>query len=460
MISEDVEIAVVGAGLAGIATAYYLCLQRRAPWLVIVDPRPPMSLTSAQSGENYRNWWPHRTMAAFSNRSIDLMERIARESGNVLAMTRRGYALATRKADIDTLIDQLHDGFPTAGPDSIRVHERGSSGSYRPALSADWQSAPDGVDVLRDRALIRQAFPSFDPAVANVLHIRRAGDISGQQLGEYMLERIRARGGSLLSARVRAIEPGSRFTLVLAGADGGGRIRADRLVNAAGPFAQEIAAMLGLELPVSNVLQQKIAFEDRAGSIPRRMPFAIDLDERSLDWTHEERTLLAEDPETAWLAGVLPGGIHCRPVGGDRGRWVKLGWAYNRAAAQPREGPHEDPELDSRFPEIVLRGAAGLNPALKGIYGTLPRGFSHYGGYYTMTPENWPLIGPMATDGAFVVGALSGFGTMAACAAGELGAAWIAEQGLPDYAPHLGLARYRDKALMAELEGAASRGVL
>lgn len=50
-----------------------------------------MALTSAQSGENYRNWWPHPTMVAFTNRSIDLMEEIAKDSGNnIINMNRRG----------------------------------------------------------------------------------------------------------------------------------------------------------------------------------------------------------------------------------------------------------------------------------------------------------------------------------------------------------------------------------
>jgi glycine/D-amino acid oxidase-like deaminating enzyme len=76
---------------------------------------------------------------------------------------------------------------------------------------------------------------------------------------------------------------------------------------------------------------------------------------------------------------------------------------------------------------------------------------SHYGGYYTMTRENWPLIGPMRTPGAFVAGALSGFGTMAACAAGSLCAAWILGQPRPGFARALGLERHGDRALMQSL---------
>ena len=66
----------------------------------------------------------------------------------------------------------------------------------------------------------------------------------------------------------------------------------------------------------------------------------------------------------------------------------------------------------------------------------------------------------MEVDGAFVVGALSGFGTMAACAAGALCANWVAGDEIPAYASDLSLARYHDQALMDALKNADSRGVL
>ena len=76
-----------------------------------------------------------------------------------------------------------------------------------------------------------------------------------------------------------------------------------------------------------------------------------------------------------------------------------------------------------------------------------------------MTDENWPLIGPMGPEGAFMNCALSGFGTMAACAGGELCAAWTAGASLPGYARELSLRRYEDADLMARLSN-SSRGVL
>ena len=77
-----------------------------------------------------------------------------------------------------------------------------------------------------------------------------------------------------------------------------------------------------------------------------------------------------------------------------------------------------------------------------------------------MTRENWPLIGPLGVDGAFVTGALSGFGSMSACAAGALCASWIAGTELPSYASQLSLARYDDKGLMADIENSGHNGIL
>ena len=458
--ANDVEILVVGAGIVGIATAYYLCIKYKKASVLLVDSRQPMSFTSAQSGDNYRNWWPHPTMTAFTNHSIDLMERIASSTSNVMNMTRRGYLLATRSKDIGDLVAELHVGYKDSAADSIRIHDAASSTTYIPPDSDDWESAPTGVDVLSSQKLIRQTFPSLSKEVANVIHIRRGGDISGQQLGQYMLEKIRAAGGKRVAASVRSIDIDQGFLVEVEGSGGVERVTADVLVNAAGPFARTLAAAIGVELPVENIYQQKIAFEDKKKAIPRQQPFSIDLDEIEFDWADEEHALLSEDAETAWLTEQLPGGAHCRPEGGDNSCWVKLGWAFNRDVSEPQQDLANEPRMHPQYPEIVMRAAARLNPSLKTYNEDFPTRFSHYGGYYPMTRENWPLIGPLGIDGAFIAGALSGFGSMSACAAGAVCAAWVVGSDLPEYATQLSLARYSDKKLMMELSNARSRGLL
>ena len=456
MRTEHADVAIIGAGIVGIACAYHLALSRRASRIVLIDPLPPMSLTSAASGENYRNWWPHRVMTSFTDLSIDLMERIARDSGNRLHMTRRGYALATRQARPDTLLRQLHEGYGADAAGKIRIHDRSSKGSYRPALSADWETAPDGVDVIQDRDLIAAHFPGFDPEVATILHIRRAGDISGQQMGSYMLETVRARGGKLMRGKVVEVALTGASALGVEGESGRATVAADVVVNAAGPHVGDVAALVGQSLPVETVFQQKIAFEDSLKAINRHQPFSIDLDGQEIDWSPEEKALLAEDSATGWLTRTMPGAIHCRPEGGDHGTWVKLGWAFNTTPSKVSDNLPYDPS----FPEIVLRGASRLNPGLEAYYGRLPSRLSHYGGYYTMTRENWPLIGPMGPAGWFVAGALSGFGTMAACATGSLIAGWVCGDRLPGFASSLSLERYRDGRLMKALLESESAGVL
>ncbi len=190
------------------------------------------------------------------------------------------------------------------------------------------------------------------------------------------------------------------------------------------------------------------------------MPFSIDLDKKDLAWSDEERSLLTKDTELSWLAGQFPSGVHCRPDGGERSRWVKLGWAYNRKYSEPLEDMVNEPAVDSSFPEIVVRGAAQFIPALRSYISELPPRMIHYGGYYTMTEENWPLIGPLDGKGAFVIGALSGFGSMAACAAGKLCAAHMCASHLPDYAAPLSLDRLTNAQLLAELKVLGRTGLL
>jgi len=102
---------------------------------------------------------------------------------------------------------------------------------------------------------------------------------------------------------------------------------------------------------------------------------------------------------------------------------------------------------------------ATMLPDLSAYVERVPQGFID-GGYYTRTRENRPLIGPLPVAGAYISGGYSGFGLMAACAAGELLAAHVAGAALPAYAPAFALARYDDPTYVASLAGWGGDGQL
>ena len=137
-------------------------------------------------------------------------------------------------------------------------------------------------------------------------------------------------------------------------------------------------------------------------------------------------------------------------------RLIKLGWAYNRQFEQPVWAA----ETDVEFPSIVMRGASRFIPALERYVEQLPTPVVQYAGYYTRTRENWPMIGPLDHPDLYAVAALSGYGTMAACAAGELCANWIMNEPLPGYAENFHPDRYDNPAVQLQLSRIDSDGQL
>jgi glycine/D-amino acid oxidase-like deaminating enzyme len=66
----------------------------------------------------------------------------------------------------------------------------------------------------------------------------------------------------------------------------------------------------------------------------------------------------------------------------------------------------------------------------------------------------------MGAEGAYVIGALSGYGIMSACGAAELLAAYVMGTALPSYAPAFQLSRYSDIEYTKNLEHWSESGQL
>jgi sarcosine oxidase, subunit beta len=453
------EVVVCGAGMAGVAAAYHLAARHGVRRVVLVDERPPLSLTSDKSTEAYRNFWPgpDDAMVRFMNRSIDLLEELADASGNVFRMNRRGYVFATAQPARAAELLAMAEVVAGWGAGPLRVHDGGPAApTYPPPSAGDWHVQPDGIDVLLDRALIRRHFPYVVDDTVAIVHARRCGWLSGQQLGMHLLELARRAGTELVEGRLAAVDvAGGRVAGVRIEGSGGARTLAtERLILAAGPLLPAAAGLLGLTLPVFSEQHHKIAIEDTLRAVPRDAPFLIWDDAQTLDWSPEERAALAADPELRWMLEPFPPGVHTRPEGASpESQTLLVLWSYDAAAAEVVFPLPEPPY----YTELVLRGMARMVPGFAGYLERMPRAYVD-GGYYAKTRENRPLIGPLAVEGAYVSSAYSGFGIMAGCAGGELVAAHATGSTLPGYAPAFALARYEDPAYVARIDACAATG--
>ncbi len=456
------DVVICGAGIAGIATAHALAA-RGIRNVTLIDSRSPLTLTSDKSTEAYRNWWPgpDDAMVRFMNRSIDLLEAWADASHDRFLLNRRGYVYATANTQTAARFAADAARAELQGAGEIRTYRsRADAAAYQPSAHTGYRDHPTGADLFLDHDAIREQFAFLADDVIAVLHARRCGWMSGQQLGMWLLEEAKALGVTLLPGHVQSVDVrGGRVQSVSVACSQGTvvTVATPVFVNCAGPFAKEVAALTGVSLPLFSEMHLKVSFEDTLGVVDRNTGLVILDDAQTLHWSDDERADFTTDHATRWLTEPLPGGIHLRPEGYRQNQTVLMLWDYHSThrydvAALPLA---EDPF----YPEVVMRGMARLAPGLAQYVDRLPP-VSVDGGYYTKTEENRPLIGPTGVDGAYVNAALSGYGLMAAPAAGELIALHVNGGALPSYHPSFGLARYDDPAYRALLASWGSTGQL
>ncbi len=335
MSEHTADVVICGAGIAGIASAYHLATQFGMKDVLLVDERPPLSLTSDKSTECYRNWWPGPgdAMVSMMNRSIDILERLAEESGNVFRMNRRGYLFATADPTrVSSFVAQAKRPHVSAPARCASTTAAAMPAPYQPAQAEGFQDGLDGADLITDPDLIREHFPYLSRDTVAVIHPRRCGWFSAQQLGMYMLEAARASGVRLVEGRVEAIkrEGGRVAGVVIATPQGEQQVSTRNFVNAAGPFLHQVGALLDL----AAAHPARTACEDldpgHARCLPAQRP-APDLDRRA-----EARLArggssnsIREDPELGYLLGTFPEGVHARPEGPDDSPVVLILWTYD-----------------------------------------------------------------------------------------------------------------------------------
>lgn len=450
---DSAEVVVCGAGIGGIAAAHELASVRGVRGVVLVDDQPPLTVTSDKSTECYRDWWPQPALAALMGRSIARLEALAEETGNAFAMNRNGYAYLSGTAEGAAALVTGAEATAALGSGPLRVHRGGSDDPPWPATP--WEQLDPslrGADLTLEPSMVHARFPFLAEDARALLHARRCGWVSAQQLGMTLLERAQAAGVRLLRGRVVAVERDDKGVSAVRIAGGNvERVTTRRVVAAPGPGLPEVTQLAGVDLPVFSELHAKVTFDDVLGVLPRHLPLVIWTDPVTLEWSAEERRELAADPSLAFLLGPLPPAVHFRPEGGEGSRKVLLLWAFDAAPVPVVRPPVFAPWLA----EVVVRGVACMVPAFAAYLERMRRPFVD-GGYYTKVPDNRPLVGPTELPGFYLLAALSGYGIMAAMGAAELLAAHLIDLSPPSWAGELAPARFADAAYRAQLAASAA----
>lgn len=383
MPAETIDVAIVGGGIMGSAVAYFLTADPAWRGRVAVIERDP----------SYA-----RASTALSAASI----RQQFSSPINIAISRFGFSFFAQVGETLAVGEERPD---------IRLTERGylflATAAGRATLAARHrvqQAADAPVTWLEPAALAdRFAWLATDDLAAGTYGERTEGWYDAYALLLAFRAKARAQGAVYRHATVAGLtRRGARIdTVTLAD---GTRIAPGIVVNAAGPQARAVAAMAGLDLPVSPRARSVFVFEAR--DPPPALPLVID-----------------------------PTGVYVRPDGP----------LFLTGTAPP---PDRDPETEelavdhTLFDEVIWPALAHRIPAFEAI-----RVVRAWTGLYAMNPvDQNALIGPHPDClGLLLANGFSGHGLQQSPAVGRGLAEWIAHGRYLslDLSP-LSLARLRD----------------
>jgi len=357
---ETVDVAVVGGGVIGLSVAREL---RRAGVgrVAVLEKEPAVGQgSSARANGGVRAQFTTSVNIEFSAFSIGELERLDRDTG-LLGFHQTGYLLLTGTE---------------AGERSLRTAVELQRSLGVPVEWLDPQAVVERVPFVRPDGLRAGTFHGRDG------FLDPHGVVTAMRQDA---ERLGAR--IVTGAEVVAIErvPGDGFEL----ATRGGAFRSRWVVNAAGPSAGLVAALLGVDLPVAPVRRNLAYVREPPGQLAPigLIPMCVDLD-----------------------TGVL---VRREVSGGFVVAW-----------SDPEDPPSWDTTLDPRFLEALGSRVGHRFPLLEEVPVDARQCWA---GLYPETPDHHAVVGDTPQAPGFVQCAgFGGHGVMHAPAAGRAVAELVA----------------------------------
>lgn len=341
MLPKTADVVIIGGGVMGASAAYHLA-QRGCSDVVLLEKGPFLGMeATGKCAGGIRYQFSTEINVRLSQLSLPMLERFHEELGQNIDLHWPGYLfLLDNAADLATfqrnVAMQNRLGVPT------RIIGRDEAQKLAPLLHMDdiLAAAWHAGDGLADPNGVVQGYAA-----------------GARRLGAKTLTGVEATGIRVKSGQVTAVETPH------------GTIATPAVVDAAGPWAGQVAALAGVDLPITPLRRQIVVTTPLTG-VPADFPFVIDFS-RSL-YFHREGE------------GILTG------------------------QSNPNETPGFDQSVDNAWTEQHLELAAWRFPLLSEA-GLL----SQWAGLYEVTPDAHPVIDRLSEPaGFYVAGGFSGHGFM------------------------------------------------
>jgi len=213
------DVVIVGAGIQGLALAYELA-RRGAGRIAVLEADHPGHGASGRNGELIRSAFSSPEWIGLFDRSLRRWRTLSTELDFNTLFTRAGYlVLASTEAQLS-------------------------------ALRADQgRQAQLGVkSELLDAASVRALAPELSPALVSGGLVQEDGGFAHHDAAVWAYAAAAARAGAEIHAHTRVTGVSAAHGRVTGVLSSRGSVKTGTLVNAAGAFARELAAMAGIEL--------------------------------------------------------------------------------------------------------------------------------------------------------------------------------------------------------------------
>ena len=139
--------------------------------------------------------------------------------------------------------------------------------------------------MLTGKSNVQEIFPYLNKDTVAVLHARRCGSLSAQQLGMYLLEEARKCGCEFKTTYMKAIDTkaGAVNSIILENNGVEEMIESNTLVICGGPHINATLTSINIELPIVVEKHIKISLPDAFNVVPRSAPLVMWADPIRLD---------------------------------------------------------------------------------------------------------------------------------------------------------------------------------